>query len=238
MDYVFKRVGRLGVFLCAFACVTLSGGWDAHASPLSERLVGEGLGQLKTGDVLGAAKLFNRTAKADPKDGNAAFYLGVALNRAGQHGLALATFQRVWNLGLSHPELGFEGGWAALARRQFKTAVTLLEPYVKDNPTNAKAWEFLGRAYIGAGTLDQADAALNKALSLDPKLKPTVLLALATVAEARGDLRKANDLLNDTVREGPESPLGLALRNAVPRPRGTKAARAPALVRIARPVGR
>ena len=120
-----KLFGPLRVVLWAFALVTISAGFDAHASPQSERLVGEGLTKMKARDVAGAAILFGDAYKADSKDGRAAFYLGVALNRLGQHGAALVAFQRMWDLGLSHPALGFEGGWAALARRQFKTAVTL-----------------------------------------------------------------------------------------------------------------
>ena len=149
----------------AVALLIFAGSVDTQASPKSERLIREGLVKLKAREIVAAGKLFTQAVKADPKDGKAAFYLGVSLNRAGQHGLALAAFQRMWDLKIKHRELGFEGGWAALARNQFKTAVMLLEPYVKKNPKNAKAREFLGRAYIGTGKLDQA---INR-LKIEPK---------------------------------------------------------------------
>ena len=140
-----KLVGPLQTTLCAFVLVTIST-TVVQASPQSEQLIREGLVKLKARDVVGAGKLFNQAYKADRKDGKAAFYFGVAMNRLGQHGAASTAFQRMWDLKVTHRDLGFESGWAALARRQFRTAVTLLEPYVKKNPTNAKAQEFLGRA--------------------------------------------------------------------------------------------
>ena len=126
--------GPIRAIMGAVALLIFTGSVDTQASPKSERLIREGLVKLKARDVVGAGKLFSRAVKSDPEDGRAAFYLGVALNRAGQHGLALAEFQRMWDLKFTHPELGFEGGWAALARNQFKSAVTLLEPYVKKKP--------------------------------------------------------------------------------------------------------
>ena len=71
--------------------------------------------------------------------------------------MALETFERVLKLKLTNNQLGLEAGWAAIAQGRTGLAITLLEPYVKRNPKNAKAREFLGRAYIGDGRIDDAE---------------------------------------------------------------------------------
>jgi len=211
------KVGPFRAVFCALVFLTVADGLEVQASSQSEQLIRDGLVQLKVGDMAAAGTLFGQAVETDPADGKAAFYLGVALNRLGQHGAALAAFQRMWDLKVTHRDLGFEGGWAALARSQFKTAVTLLEPYVQDFPDNAKAQEFLGRAYLGLGRLDEAEAALNRAMALDPALKPTALFALSNIAAQRGDNAGAATALNDIIQDDPNSPLGAALRRAAPR---------------------
>ena len=98
-------------------------------------------------------------------------------------------------------------------------AVTLLEPYVKKNPKNAKAREFLGRAYIGTGKLNKAETALKKALALNPRLKPTITYSLGKIAALRGDHAGAATALNDVIQQAPNSPLGTILRGLAPRRR-------------------
>ena len=149
-----------------------------------------GLANLKSGQFVVAAKYFNGARQADKKDPRALFYLGVAMNRLGQHGAALESFKRMWDLKLTHKELGIEGGWAAIAQGRTGLAIRLLEPYVKANPKNAKAREFLGRAYLGDGKLDAAERELKAALALNPKLKPTASLVSTTVSPSRRAIQK------------------------------------------------
>jgi len=203
--------------ICAAIFLTFAATHSVQASPQSERLIRDGLIKLQAGDIVAAGELLTEAVNADPNDGKAAFYLGVALNRAGQHGLALAAFQRMWDLKVTHRDLGFEAGWAAVARGQYQTAITLLEPYVETNPDHAKAWEFLGRAYLGTGQLDEAEAALEQALALDVTLKPSVLFTLGNIAALRNDNAGAAQALNDIVQYAPNSPLGTVLRSYAPR---------------------
>lgn len=88
----------------------------AHASKASDNLVARGLVQLKGGKFVAATKYFNGAAQVAPKDPRALFFLGVSLNRLGQHGAALESFQRMWRLKVTHRELGLEGGWARSPR--------------------------------------------------------------------------------------------------------------------------
>lgn len=183
---------------------------------------------MKAQDVTGAAKLFNSAVKADKNDGKARFYLGVALNRLNLHDLAYGQFQASRQLKQIHRDLGFEAGWAAQASGRSQSAISFLEPYVKKNPRNAKAHEFLGRAYADTKQLDKAEASLHKALKLNPKLKPTVLLVLGQIAARRGKTDEANELASRIIREAPGSAIsgalvtGRILAESAPRRRPTK----------------
>lgn len=83
---------------------------QVYASDASDRLVARGLVQLKAGQFIAATKYFNGAVQLDAKDPRALFYLGVALNRIGQHGAALEAFQRMWALKVTNNQLGLEGG--------------------------------------------------------------------------------------------------------------------------------
>ena len=190
---------------------------QALASDSSDRLVALGLVQLKAGQFIAATKYFNGAVQLDPKDPRAMFYLGVALNRIGQHGAALESFQRMWALKVTNRQLGLEAGWAAIAQGRTGLAITVLEPYVKENPTNAKAREFLGRAYIGDGRLDEAERELKRAIELDATLKPTATYYLANIAALRKDTKGVATALTDILQENPDSRTGNILRDTLRR---------------------
>lgn len=219
-------VGPVRVVICALVFCAFTTSFGAQASPQSEGLIRDGLVKLKAQDVKGAAKLFNSAVKADKKDGKARFYLGVALNRLNLHNLAYGQFEVSRQLKQIHRDLGFEAGWAAQATGRSQSAISLLEPYVKKNPRNAKAHEILGRAYANTKQLDKAEASLRLAMRLNPKLKSTVLLALGQIAVRRGNAREASNLAYQLLQEAPTSKIGaaittrLAIAAATPRRRG------------------
>lgn len=202
------------------AAVLIAAGFFSQqtlASDASDRLVARGLIQLKAGQFIAATKYFNGAVQLDSKDPRALFYLGVALNRVGQHGAALESFQRMWALKVTHRQLGLEGGWAAIAQGRTALAITLLEPYVKANPDNAKAREFLGRAYIGDGRLDDAERELKRAIELDPAVKPTSLYYLGNIAALRKDTEGVATALTGILQDNPDSRTGNVLRDTLRR---------------------
>lgn len=190
---------------------------QTRASDASDRLVIQGLIQLKAGQFIAATKHFNGAVQLDGKDPRALFYLGVALNRIGQHGAALEAFQRMWALKVTNRQLGLEGGWAAIAQGRTRLAISLLEPYVKENPKSAKAREFLGRAYIGDGRLDDAERELKQAISLDPALKPTSLYYLGNISALRNDAKGTATALSSILQDNPNSRTGNILRDTLRR---------------------
>jgi Flp pilus assembly protein TadD len=196
---------RKTVFAIALLVAAGSFSQQTLASETSDRLVARGLIQLKAGQFIAATKYFNGAVQLDSKDPRALFYLGVALNRIGQHGAALESFQRMWALKVTSRQLGLEGGWAAIAQGRTALAITLLEPYVKANPKNAKAREFLGRAYIGDGRLDDAERELKRAIELDAALKPTALYYLGNIAALRKDTKGVATALTGMLQQSPEA---------------------------------
>ncbi len=187
------------------------------ASPQSDELVRQGVAELKKQNFDEALGRFQAANTADPKDPEAAFFMGVALNRLGRHQAALFVLERAKEIGSTNPELGFETGWALVAVGRFKEAAAQLEAFEKARPGRGQTSEFLGRAYFGLGELDKAEAKLKEAMERDPKLKPTVLFYLAAVEAGRKNLEAARKNLQALLQEAPESPLGRMLREELAR---------------------
>lgn len=206
---------RSGIFAALLLLAVNAFPQQSRASEASDRLVARGIVQLEAGQFLAATKYFNGAVQLDSKDPRAMFYLGVALNRIAQHGAALEAFQRMWALKVTHRELGLEAGWAAIAQGRTGLAISLLEPYVKENPDHAKAREFLGRAYIGDGRLDEAERELKRAIELDPAVKPTSLYYLGNIAALRKDTDGVATALTDLIRDNPDSRTGNILRDTL-----------------------
>jgi Flp pilus assembly protein TadD len=212
-----RFIVRKSIFAATLLIAVGTFSHQAQASDVSDRLVARGLVQLKAGQFIAATKYFNGAVQLDSKDPRALFYLGVELNRIGQHGAALESFQRMWSLKVTNSQLGLEGGWAAIAQGRTALAITMLEPYVKANPKNAKAREFLGRAYIGDGRLEDAERELKRAIELDPALKPTALYYLGNIAALRRDTKGVATALTSILKENPDSRTGNVLRDTLRR---------------------
>jgi Flp pilus assembly protein TadD len=169
----------------------------------------------KYADALGH---FQRSTQSTPRDSRPWMMQGMALNRLGRFTEALAALDKSAALGMTAPRLDFETGWAAIYTGSPQRAVDRLKAYEKSKPGGAKTSEFLGRAYLALGKLDDADKSLREALRRDPGLLPTVKLYLSQIAEARGDTSKAVAEIFDILKQSPESPISQSIRNNVLRP--------------------
>jgi len=211
---------RGGLAFVAVATPLLLAITPVAASPQSEELSRQGLRALQAGDMTGAVRTLVDATGADPQDGRAFFYLGVVLNRAGQPYPALTALRRAISLKAIHRDLMFEAGWAALDTGHYAAAAEFLAEHLKRDPNNAKAYEFLGRAHLGLGRPDEAEAELNRALALDPALEPSVRYFLGRAAFLRGERDEAAQALNRIQRED-DGPIGRTLldvrRRTAPR---------------------
>lgn len=97
-------------------------------------------------------------------------------------------------------------------------AVPFLEAATRAAPADADAWLNLGLAYSAVGRLEDADRALNAALSLSPDYLD-VQLAQARVGYFRNDLVEAQHRLDSILLRAPSNAEALALKVEIARAR-------------------
>ncbi len=187
------------------------------ASPQSETALRAGIAELDARAYKAALDDFNRSLKLDPNDARALFFQGYALNRLSQPGPAYAAFDLMRKKGVTHPDLDFEQGWAAVATGRWRQAVAYLGPYEAAHPKDGEASELLGRAELALRHFAEAEAALGRAMARDPARRPTSLYLLAELETLRGTPERSEAPLERLLAEAPDSPPGLALRNTGPQ---------------------
>ena len=187
------------------------------ASPKSSQLIENGWAELEKGRADIALKFFTQASSEDPKDAEAAFFAGVALNRLGRGEAALAQLSSARQLGLNHPDLPFEMGWSLLTLRRWDEAIEQLNLDEAQHPGRGQTSEFLGRAYLAQGKYKQADAAFTEALKRDPDLLPTVSVYRALLRQRQGDEAAASHELAGLFRAASDSQLTQLIGSQLPR---------------------
>jgi tetratricopeptide (TPR) repeat protein len=183
-------------------------GTSVLASEQSSLLIEDGLATMQTGDLLGATERFIDAYDADPADPEAAFYVGVGMNRMGDFVQAVAALDEAQRLGYAGSELDFEMGWALLAVGQYDRAIARLEAYEAANPGYGKTSEFLGRAWLAKGDTARAQELFEQAVARDPSLASSVAVQMATIEASQGNPAEAAAFLDSIVANDPSSPLG------------------------------
>lgn len=193
----------------------------AQASPKSSALIDEGIALLNEDLWNRALVSFLAAAVADPKDAEAQFFQGVALNRLGSHRAALGQIERARKANVENSDMDFEYGWALLGSARFEDAISALKAYKTTNPESGKASELIGRAELSLGNETKGEAALAEAVRLDPKLQASVDFFRAAIAAERGDTIAQAELLDAVVASKYSGPLSrtteqtLALQRAI-----------------------
>jgi tetratricopeptide (TPR) repeat protein len=181
-------------------------------------LIVQGAADLKAEKYDEALKKFESASKADPKDAEALYFEGAALNRLARPKEALEQLEKAGAMGFKGPGLAFDTGWALLRLARWIDAIVQLEYFEKTVPGRGKTSEFLGRAYLGLREYDKAESKLQEAIRRDPALKPTGLLFLAAIEQERKNLAAARVYLETLLREVPESPIAQTLRKEMQEP--------------------
>ena len=200
---LFKRP-----LLSAASLSLVLSGTPALTDDKSDALVIEGLEQLQAGLLLSASDHFIAAYNADPTDGQAAFFVGVGMNRLGDHVQAIVALQEAQRLGYDGPELAFENGWALLALGQYDPAIEQLETYDTMQPGRGKTSEFLARAYLAKGDVQHANTLFDEAVARDPALASSVDFQRSALEFADGNPEQANVYLESVARNDPNSALG------------------------------
>lgn len=185
----------------------------ASASPESRALVRQGLAAMEARRYEEALRIFEAAERADPADARTVFFFqGAALNRLGRFREALPRLERAAAMGSPHPDLAFETGWALVRLGRWREAIARLEGYEQRRPGRGQTSEFLGRAFLALEELDRAEAHLQEALRREPRLAPTVRLALAALEARRGRPEAARAQAERLLQEAPDSPVARRLR--------------------------
>ncbi len=146
-------------------------------------------------------------AAAEP---DALFLQGAQANRQGEFTAAAPLLLKAESLGYRNPEIHFELGWAAMGAGQPQACVDRLERFEAAIPGRGQTSEFLGRCYLALRQADKAEAMFKRALELDPRLAPTVDLAMAALEQSRGRLQAARARMESVASA--DAPTGRALR--------------------------
>jgi len=203
---VARRAG-LGVGMLLIA-LPLLGASSSTAVPRPEdpRLTTYAYEKMKRGDYRSAIDHLRARIKANKRDGNAVFLLGVARSRNGEFAAAVHDLQIYRRHGGKNPELSYELGLAMLgARTNRAETVSLLESYRKAHPESAKASVALGEVYVAVQRLDEAEPLFKTVLSV-PGAHDDALFWLATIEALRGNQDGARRYLAELERTSPQSP--------------------------------
>jgi putative PEP-CTERM system TPR-repeat lipoprotein len=95
-------------------------------------------------------------------------------------------------------------GRAQLQRKQFQAAAKTLQVLAEQRPDDVQAHRNLARAYEGAGQIDAALRAINRAHDLEPGHKPT-RFSRAKLLTLAGRYDEARGLVGDLKKEHPNS---------------------------------
>ena len=194
----FTRWAQAGGFVFVLLCLWIAAA-PADAAPFES--IQTGSRQLAEGRLEEALQSFQSATEEHPENGQAHFFVGVTLNRLGRPDEALQHLTRAGALGARHPELAFETGWSLLMLRRWEPAIEQLTRYDAASPGRGQTSEFLGRAYLALGRLDEAEAHFARAMERDAELIETVSLYRALLQQRRGDERKAVEQLSILLRD-------------------------------------
>lgn len=189
----------------------------AFASPESKDRIREGAAVLAEQKPAEALAAFDAAVKADPRDAEAHFFRGAALNRLGRHSHALEALDQAVRLGGDHPDLAFERGWSLVSLGRWSDALTALEQDEQSGRRRGQTREFMGRAWMNLGEDAKAEEAFREAVGRDPRLAATTEVYLALMAQRQDNQEGAMRHLGNLLREAPDSPTGEVLREQLNR---------------------
>ncbi len=160
--------------------VELGAGQPAEASALLERAVAlkpdapayrmnlgiAYLGQRRTADAVASLR---QAVALNDRFTAARLLLAQALAASDSVGAAAAEYQKIVDAEPKNAKALRGLAWCRLLKAQYADAAQLYHVAIEAEPDNVDGWAGLGNASLGAGDLDAAQRALEKARSIDPE---------------------------------------------------------------------
>lgn len=157
----FNNLTRLAlVVLLVFSCF----GCD---SKTKEQLLQEGLELQEQKNFTGAIVLFKNALEKDPNFFEARYQLGLIYSANQQYGKAEKELEKVLLQAPGNAEALLSLADARLCGGHADQAVTMLEEFIKEQPSSLRAYELLGRGLAVQGKVQQAEDVYQQALGLD-----------------------------------------------------------------------
>jgi tetratricopeptide (TPR) repeat protein len=161
---------------------------------LAHREVGRIL--LAKGDAKSAVEAFAAALKYSPNDIASLRELGAAQNEAGNYAAAESSFARALQSASADGQTNYNMAVVKLALRKNTEALDFAKRAVDSNPSSAVYVYTLGLAHESAGNAEVAEAAYQKAISLDSKyMRPRI--NLGSLYLSQGNIEEALRCLND-----------------------------------------
>jgi Flp pilus assembly protein TadD len=126
----------------------------------------------RQGKTAEAEQAYKKAVDIDPYAAVAANNLAWLYATAGKDlDVALQLAQSAKSRLVDEPAVSDTLGWVYYKKGFFRLAISAFEHSVSKNPTSAELQFHLGLAHLKAGNAAEAKAALNQALTLDPKFE-------------------------------------------------------------------
>jgi Flp pilus assembly protein TadD len=174
---------------------------------LAEGWANLGRAEVRKGDLAEAARLLKQGARELPKDADLRIDLSVALLQAKKLDEALAAAREAVALAPGAADAHLNLGLSLKEAAKLDAAQGELTAATRLAPQSATAWWALGEVERDRKKYDAALAALARAEQAKPL--PAIVVAVASVYRARGDLARAEKVLRDG---GVKHPRSLALK--------------------------
>jgi Flp pilus assembly protein TadD len=159
----------------------------------SNELVKQGMDAIQKQDLEGAKKILSDAATKDPKDPQAAFYLGVALDGLGDVQGAMAQYKKALELDPKLVEAAVNLSGAQYDQKDVAGALATAEQGLKANPKSPELLTNRALALEALGKKDEALAAYGAAVKARPD-DAQLRIAYAEMLAAAG---KANEALTE-----------------------------------------
>lgn len=177
---------------------------DAVVAPSSE-LVKQGMDAIQKQDFDGAQKILSQAVSQDPKDPQAAFYLGVAIDGSGDLPGAIAQYKKALDLDPKLVEAAVNLSGAQYEQKDAAGALATAEQGLKVNPKSPELLVNRALALEALGKKDEAMAAYGTAVKARPddaQLRITYAEHLASAGkreEALTELRSVQGVDDPTL---------------------------------------
>jgi putative PEP-CTERM system TPR-repeat lipoprotein len=172
-----------------------------------EEMFANGMAELKKGNPNGATVCFKSALESDPKYFEARHQLAKAYLAAGKPELAAREYTRLIKEDASRSKAKLELARAYIAGVKAEEALAEIDAYVKLYGASAETSEINGIALAALGRTEQAEAALLKALKLEPG-RASAKLALAGIyhfGRDKGQKDVGKRLISEVIAADPKN---------------------------------